>query len=227
VDQLREDYPGKALDWLNDYDWKLRDVALDEIDFSNSDSWQAAREPDKVALFARKIAKGKMKPVLLVKPKGDDKYIVVDGHHRSLAAARLGTPVRAWTADVASKRGPWDEMHGQQFHGHQDSTENTKVDAASELAAYRRWAAKGKASRPFRFEVLSKAEALSAGVDLSRADFGEAPRSGQPKSAALARVGAGPAGGGALGHPSGVGFDWGRLRELLGYPGPQGVPPRP
>lgn len=216
VDQLREDYPGKALDWLDDYDWTLRDVPLDEIDFSNSDSWQAAREPEKVNLFARKIAKGKMKPVLLVKPKGDDRYIVVDGHHRSMAARRLGVSVRAWTTDVASRKGPWDEMHGQQFHGHEDQTENTKADAASELAAYKRWAAKGKSNRTFRFQVLTKAQASEAGVDLSKADFGEAPRSGQPKSAALARVGEGSPGSGALGEPPRVGFDWDRLRRQFG-----------
>jgi hypothetical protein len=215
VDQLREDYPDRALDWLDDYDWTLKDVPLSQIDFSNSANWQAAKEPDKVALFAKKISKGKMKPVLLVRPKGDDKYIVVDGHHRSMAAQRLGIPVRAWTADVPSKTGPWDEMHAQQFHGHQDLTENTKADAVRELAAYRRWLGKGK-DRPFRFAVLTKAQATAAGVDLSKAEFSEAPPLGQPKSSALAGVAAGPGGGRVLGRPARVGFDWGELRRQFG-----------
>jgi hypothetical protein len=83
----------------------------------------------------------------------------------------------------------------------------------AELVAYRRWLAKGRTSRPFRFEHLTKADAAAAGVDLAKADFApEAAQSGRPKSAALARVGAGPGGGRALGAPAAPGFDWAGLR---------------
>ena len=47
--------------------------------------------------------------------------------------------------------------------------------AKAELVAYRRWLAKGRTSRPFRFEHLSLAQAGAAGVQLDKAEFGGAP----------------------------------------------------
>ena len=48
-----------------------------------------------------------------------------------------------------------------------------EADAAkAELVAYRRWLAKGKTSRPFQFDYLDKADAVKAGVDLTKATFG-------------------------------------------------------
>jgi hypothetical protein len=82
----------------------------------------------------------------------------------------------------------------------------------AELAAYRRWLAKGSTSRPFQFTTVSQADATAAGVQLDKAGFGGAGISPTPKSAALAGLGTGPAGGGVLGAVPAPGFDWGALR---------------
>lgn len=82
----------------------------------------------------------------------------------------------------------------------------------AELGAYHRWLAKGTASRPFRFQHLTPTAAAAAGVDLTKAEFGEAPPQGRPKSAALARLGTGPGGGRSLGASAVPGFDWAGLR---------------
>src|SRR6185369_3493854 len=92
----------------------------------------------------------------------------------------------------------------------------------AELAAYRKWLGKGRTSRGFMFHRLTREQAQDAGVDLTKAVFAdedgfldkasEAAQSGRPKSAALARVGAGPGGSRALGAPAPPGFDWAGLR---------------
>lgn len=82
----------------------------------------------------------------------------------------------------------------------------------AELVAYRRWLAKGSTSRPFVFRTVSLADASAAGVQLDKAEFAGGAISATPKSAALAGLGAGPAGGGALGAVPAPGFDWGALR---------------
>lgn len=182
VEQLSQDYPADATDWVSRFDWHLRSVPLDQIDFSNVDSWRAAKEPEKVAKFARKIAKGKLTPAVLVRTPGSAKYIVIDGHHRSLAARQLGRSVTAWVAKVDAKTGPWDEMHGQQVHGPSGPTANTepvgKVDAPAdeeakraEIAAFYRWAKKGTRSRPFQFTAVTKTDAMLHEIPLDRVVF--------------------------------------------------------
>jgi len=82
----------------------------------------------------------------------------------------------------------------------------------AELVAYRRWLAKGNNTRPFVFRTVTLADATAAGVQLDKAEFGGAAPGAAPKSAALAGLGTGPGGGGALGAVPAPGFDWGALR---------------
>lgn len=81
----------------------------------------------------------------------------------------------------------------------------------AELDAYRRWLAKGTASRPFVFHTLTQADATAAGVQLDKAEFGGAAPGAAPKSP-LAGLGTGPGSSRALGTPAAPGFDWGALR---------------
>jgi hypothetical protein len=90
---------------------------LNDIDFSNKASWNAQANQDKIEIFKKKITRGVLKPAILVKPKGETKYVVVDGHHRALTCLELNRPLLAWTTDAPEHDGPWDIMHDQQKDG--------------------------------------------------------------------------------------------------------------
>lgn len=116
--QTLDDYPSSSIGWMSKLSWDWpHAVPLDEIDFSNKAGWNAQANQDKIKVFKKKITKGTLKPAILVKPKGEDKYVVVDGHHRALTCLELCRPLMAWTADAPQKNGPWDVMHDSQKHG--------------------------------------------------------------------------------------------------------------
>lgn len=176
LDQLSEDYPPEALEWINRAQWNGPvQVPLTKVDFSNSPNWQASKEPDKVATFERKIRSGWMKPVILVQTPHRRKLIVIDGHHRSMAYRGLNRPIMAWVGKVNADRGPWDEMHASQFHGHgNDDTTNTAADTATkaEIAAYWKWCRNGTSTkRPFVFKHVTRNDAMLHEVDLDRVVF--------------------------------------------------------
>lgn len=123
-DQLAEDYDEKDIEFVKHIPWiGPVKVPLTSIDFSNKDNWQASNEPDKVARFADKMANDSFnKPVILVNnPSNDNKMMVVDGHHRSLAALQNGQPVNAYIGQVGSTKGPWDKLHSKQVGSKQAS----------------------------------------------------------------------------------------------------------
>lgn len=117
-DQLVEDFPKDAARWVLHLKWDgPKDVPLDQIDYSNKDSWHASKDPDHVAVMVKKIKSGEKKPIILVSRKGKKKLMVVDGHHRALAYLKLKLPARAYVAQVPDISGPWDEMHAAQDNG--------------------------------------------------------------------------------------------------------------
>ena len=125
--QATEDYPDDAAEWMLDYKWAgPLEVPLDELDYSNSKSWRAAKEPASVAFHTIKIHEGQRKPIILVRTPGSDKYIIVDGHHRALAYLHLDQPAWAYVADVDSKRGRWDEMHDSQSGSSQQGSKQKR-----------------------------------------------------------------------------------------------------
>lgn len=114
-DQLLDDYPPKAVNWVKTVQWDgPKVVPLSDLDFSNADSWNATGEPAKVAKFADKISAGQLKPILVVQKPGNGKLVIIDGHHRSLAYKKLGRDPLAWVGTVPAGTGPWDEMHASQ-----------------------------------------------------------------------------------------------------------------
>jgi hypothetical protein len=118
IDSIKNDYPPEAIDWIRSEKWDGPErISLDEIDYSNSANWFAAGEPQKVQDQAARIASGWEKPILLVKTPGSTKYLIVDGHHRSLAYAHNEKSALAYVATVSQTHGPWDEMHDQQTSG--------------------------------------------------------------------------------------------------------------
>jgi phage-related protein (TIGR01555 family) len=115
--QLLDDYPASALGWVLAGHWSDPiPVPADDVDFSKEDSWTASKD-GKLDQYVQKIQEGKLKPVILVKPPNDQKYIIVDGHHRSLAYRELGRPILAYCAEVHVPNGPWLKLHGMQKRG--------------------------------------------------------------------------------------------------------------
>jgi hypothetical protein len=116
-DHLADDYNEKDIEWVLHIAWiGPVEVPLSSIDFSNMDNWQATQEPDHVEMFADKMANDNMtKPIVLVNaPAHDGKMMIVDGHHRALAALQNGQPVPAYVGQVGRLQGPWSKLHSKQ-----------------------------------------------------------------------------------------------------------------
>jgi phage-related protein (TIGR01555 family) len=113
--ELGSDYPPEALGWIRAIPWSdSQRVPIDQIDFSNSDSWGASKEQEKVDKFAERIVSGWEKPILLVRKPGSDKLMVVDGHHRALAYKQTGRDPLAFVGEAPKMSGPWDDFHDSQ-----------------------------------------------------------------------------------------------------------------
>ena len=91
LDQLADDFPEKNLGWIKQADWS-GPVEVDpaDIDQHNRHEWAASHEPDRVKARKKRIKKGKIKPIVLVK-----------------------TPI-CWIGKVDRETGPWDTFHNQQ-----------------------------------------------------------------------------------------------------------------
>lgn len=128
--QEAPDYPPEAVAWMHHADWSGPvNVPVGHIDWTPGEMEGA--DPEHVQEFVAKIRAGKkLKPVILVKtPKGDQLQLV-DGHHRYLAAAELGAPVRAFIGVVDKNHGPWESMHRQQYPGGHNADGGTANAAA-------------------------------------------------------------------------------------------------
>lgn len=114
--QLAKSYPTSAMSWVKKARWiGPVEVPLNEVDFSAKKTWSAYHETELVKSKIKKIKKGKRKPVVLVDAPKDKKYIIIDGHHRSLAYEKLGEPMVAFIGKVATEKGPWDTFHTKQL----------------------------------------------------------------------------------------------------------------
>lgn len=114
-DQLSENFPPDALQWVLDTQWTRQDVPLDGIDWSGMESWHASRQPEVVAKLAKKMGRGKGgKPAVAVDRPGKPTVMLADGHHHALAHRARHEPVPAYVAHVGKVTGPWDELHSHQ-----------------------------------------------------------------------------------------------------------------
>lgn len=147
--QLTEDYPKSSLEWVHQAVWEGPFIVpFSELDTADRDSWRASHEPDRVQSFADRIktrtGKGKTqlkKPAVVVFEPGAKKALIVDGHHRTLGAQRAGEEgVLAWVGHVASKDGPWLELHNLQFTNADGSAAGSGDDVAADQV--------GKAAAP-------------------------------------------------------------------------------
>jgi hypothetical protein len=117
--QLLPDFPPSALQFIKRNQWYGPvEVPLDQIDFSNRDTWTASHEPKKVNQHTKLIAEHESNPVILAILPGHDKLVCLDAHHRLLAYEKLQQPAVAYVGAIR----PADTeaaltMHAVQFHG--------------------------------------------------------------------------------------------------------------
>jgi HK97 family phage portal protein len=113
-EQAAENFPPSATGWMHHAEWKGPvSVPLDHIDWTPGEMEDDG--PDQVYEFVERLESGKkLKPVILVKTPKGSKLQLVDGHHRYLAAAQLGVPLRAFIGTVDSEHGAWEDMHSDQ-----------------------------------------------------------------------------------------------------------------
>lgn len=114
--QMETKFPDDAISWVKDATWVRADVPLDRIDFHHMHEWAAAHEKRKVERFAGEMESGEddVDPAVMVAEPGRSDTVVVDGHHRVLAARKLGRPVEAYVGYVHSDNGPWLVTHSFQ-----------------------------------------------------------------------------------------------------------------
>jgi len=113
--QLIKSFDEKDMNWIKDAKWTGPiEVSLDKINFSTENTWTAEKEPKLVKSKVKKIKKGKRKPVVLIDAPKDDKYFILDGHHRALAYKKLDMPIPAFIGKVDKEKGPWDTFHTKQ-----------------------------------------------------------------------------------------------------------------
>lgn len=114
--QLLDDYPAKKLGWVLAGHWDGPvEIPTSQIDSSNRNTWRASHES--IDPYVERIESGRRKPMILVKTPNKDAYDIVDGHHRFLAYEKLGEPALAYSAEVHTDEGPWDELHASQKKG--------------------------------------------------------------------------------------------------------------
>lgn len=171
--QMKHDFPDKALKWLPQAFWEGPiTVSTDQIDFTNVGSWSASKDDDLIDHYGKAIKRGEMKPVILVKSPTSEQLKVIDGHHRSLAARKLGRPVLAYVGRVGEATGPWYETHSFQKRDKainksvEDAVETFNAEKTAEISQYNRWKKRNArpGGRPFRFNYLSSAEAIERSV---------------------------------------------------------------
>lgn len=132
--QQAEDYPAHAMAWMHHATWKGPvKIPLDHIDPDMK--WMDGADPDHVQDFVAKLKAGKkLKPSILVAVPGGEKLHLIDGHHRYLAAAEMGEPLRGLVGTVGQAHGGWETMHDfQQEPGPEKGTK-----AASDLDIWAR-----------------------------------------------------------------------------------------
>lgn len=127
-DQMAENFPPESIAWIKHARW-TGPVTVPEalVDFDDEDSWASHHQQAKVEHFANLIKSGDLpKPSIGIVEPGNDRVVLVDGHHRALAYKHLGMPIRVYIGRVHYHDGPWFETHSSQEHQGSDPANKRK-----------------------------------------------------------------------------------------------------
>ena len=99
---MSESFPPEAIDWVKHADWSGPEkVPAEKIDLHDQNSWAAQHDPDKVKSIAKRLRKGKStKPMVVIKVKGKNRFITVDGHHHLLGSIKAGVIPTAYVGEI-------------------------------------------------------------------------------------------------------------------------------
>jgi hypothetical protein len=99
---MQESFPDQAISWVKHTDWSgPQQVNADDIDMSDDNSWAAEHDPAKVDRIAKKMSKGKsVKPMVIIKVRGKNRFITVDGHHHLLGSIKAGVIPEAYVGEI-------------------------------------------------------------------------------------------------------------------------------
>jgi hypothetical protein len=119
--QLLANYEPKGIAWVRQLRWVGPvNVPLTAIDWDSENSWAAHHQRQRVARFAERIRSGgqDVNPVILVRVPGNQRDVVIDGHHRALAYRQERRPVKAYIGFAPSDNAadPWFQAHSFQVH---------------------------------------------------------------------------------------------------------------
>jgi hypothetical protein len=132
---LLKNYPPHAISWVKTMPWiGPVEIPLDRVDWDGQDSWAASHQKKRVKKFQKRIrGAGKdVNPVTMVQVPGNDKCVIIDGHHRGLAFKNEGRPVKAYVGMAPSDNvdDPWFETHDFQYARGSDSA-NKSITAGN------------------------------------------------------------------------------------------------
>jgi len=120
-DQLSKDYDEKYIKFVLSLPWRgPLEVPITSLDFSNQANWEAAKRTDKIAEFKEMMNSSDegLKPIVVVNEMNTNgKFIVLDGHTRSLAAKEAGKPILAYIGEVGRVSKEMKAMHSMQDDG--------------------------------------------------------------------------------------------------------------
>jgi hypothetical protein len=119
--QLLGNFQPQGIAWVKTIPWTGPiEIPLSRIDWAGKKSWAASHQGARVKVFRQRIrAAGQdVNPVILVQVPGNDKCVIVDGHHRALAYQKENRPVKAYVgfASSDSPSAPWFQTHDYQIN---------------------------------------------------------------------------------------------------------------
>src|ERR1700729_2483793 len=117
LSQLKGSFPKEARQWIKDPSIRVdKPARVDpaDVDWEQYPEWRASRQLKDVQKKAKKIDKGKEKPVVMVKRPGSDALDTIDGHHKLMGYVDAKKNPLAYVVHVPSQDGPWSDFHDQQ-----------------------------------------------------------------------------------------------------------------
>lgn len=120
--QMRGNFPDRAIRWILGATWVIADVPHELIDYHDEKKWAAAHQPGHVRQFIRDYESGaRVSPPVMVDQPGKRHLVVVDGHHRTMARQKMGKPaVRAYVGTLSRRGGPALRTYQLQRHSGDD-----------------------------------------------------------------------------------------------------------
>lgn len=115
---MRTNFREKGIRWVPHFQWVgPTHVGHEDVDYSAERMWAADHEMGHVRQFISAIQNREqhLHPPILIKRINEDKFVISDGHHRSLAYKELNRPIPAYVGFLSEDS---DKYWGQAIRAH-------------------------------------------------------------------------------------------------------------